>query len=257
MRGLPAIPPPFRHRSAGERLREALDVINLVRTKPDPFQEPDSDLTEDNWAAALVRLHYAVDPLSADPATVERAEERKDCPPGIRFDVPDFYGAKPDGTPTYTATYRLLAMLNWTLSVHLLNGFAGHHPKEAVAWVQQHFEALSLRERTPEGYANLVLRVTQVPIRGSKGEVYDVPQLVIAASGVDTQAWLLLLDFFRENPNARDLIGKCPVCLELFEKPRKDAIYCGAACSRKARYERWKGRGGLKKRKKKRILGDA
>jgi hypothetical protein len=79
------------------------------------------------------------------------------------------------------------------------------------------------------------------------------PELAIVATGVDTQAWLVLLDFFKTNPNWREFIGKCPMCLKLFEKPRRDAKYCGDACADRARYERWKERGGLRERKRRRL----
>ncbi len=40
---------------------------------------------------------------------------------------------------------------------------------------------------------------------------------------------------------------------KLFEKPRRDAKYCSDACADRARYERWKERGGLKERQRRRL----
>jgi hypothetical protein len=229
-------------RTPQERILSVLDVLNAVRTKLNPFDEPISDVSEENWATLLEKLYHKLRPRPPEQPELEkflkRARKRKRPSLEVKFDLPGLYGAELDGTPTQLATFRLIAALHFTISS--LCEEIPDRPRSAYSPVDEHFA--QLRERFP----------IQVEWRSHDG-FGPQPELVIVATGVDTQAWLVLLDFFKANPNWREFIGKCPMCLKLFEKPRKDAKYCGDACADRARYERWKERGGLRERKRKRL----
>jgi hypothetical protein len=220
-----------------------LDVLNAVRTKFNPFEEPISEITAENWAVLIEELYRKLHPCPPEPPDLEkflkRARKHKRPSLEVKFDLPEFYGAEPDGTPTQISTFRLIAALHFTISS--LCEEIPDRPRSAYSLVDEHFARLR-RERFP----------IQVTWRSHDGWGSQ-PELVIMAMGVDTQAWITLLDFFKATSNWREAIGKCPQCLRLFEKPRKDAKYCGDACADRARYERWKARGGLRERKRKRL----
>jgi len=223
-----------------------LGVLNVVRTKFNPFEEPISEITAENWAVLIEELYHKLRPRPPEQPDLEkflkRARKRKRPPLEVRFDLPGLYGASPDGTPTQISTFRLIAALHFTISS--LCEEIPNRPRSAYSLVDEHFARL--RERFP----------IQVIWRSHDGWGSQ-PELVIMASGCDTQAWITLLDFFKSTPNWRELIGKCPQCLRLFEKPRKDAKYCGDACADRARYERWKWRGGLRERKRRRLAKES
>ena len=224
-----------------------LDVLNAVRTKLNPFDEPVSDISEENWPVLIEELYRKLRPCLPEQLDLEkflkRAHRRKRPSREVTFDLPGLYGAAPDGTPTQLATFRLIASLHWTIAS--LCEEIRDHPRSAYSLVDEHFARLR-RERFP----------IQVIWQSHDGWGPQ-PELVIVATGVDTQSWLVLLDFFKATPNWREFIGKCPMCLKLFEKPRKDAKYCGDACADRARYERWKERGGLRERKRKRLAKES
>jgi hypothetical protein len=229
-------------RSPRERVLSVLDVLNAVRTKFNPFEEPISEISQENWPALIEELYRRLRPCPPERADLERflkrASKHKRPSLEVRFDLPELYGAAPDGTPTQTSTFRLIAALHFTIAS--LCEEIPDRPRSAYSPVDEHFARL--RERFP----------IQVEWRSHDG-FGPQPELVIITMGVDTQSWLVLLDFFKANPDWREVIGKCPQCLRLFEKPRKDAKYCSDACADKARYERWKERGGLRERKRKRL----
>jgi hypothetical protein len=229
-------------RSPKERVLSIIDLLNAVRTRLNPFEEPVSEISEENWPALIEELYRRLRPCPPEPPDLEkflkRARKCKRPSMEVKFDVPELYGASPDGTPTQLATFRLIAALHFTISS--LCEEIPDRPRSAYSPVDEHFARL--RERFP----------VQVTWRSHDGWGSQ-PELVIMATGVDTQAWLVLLDFFKATPNWREVIGKCPQCLRLFEKPRRDAKYCGDACADRARYERWKERGGLRERKRKRL----
>jgi hypothetical protein len=218
-----------------------LDVLNAVRTKLNPFDEPVSDISEENWPVLLEELYRKLRPCPPEQPDLEkflkRARGQRRPSLEVKFDLPEFYGAELDGTPTQTSTFRLIAALHWTLAS--LCEEVEDPPRNVSTFVNEHFARL--REHP-------LVRIEWVLAHGR-----PQPELMVAATGVDTQAWLVLLEFFKANPNWREFIGKCPMCLKLFEKPRKDAKYCGDACADRARYERWKERGGLRERKRKRL----
>jgi hypothetical protein len=218
-----------------------LDVLNAVRTKLNPFDEPVSDISEENWSVVIEELYHKLRPRPLEPPDLEkflkRARKCKRPSMEVKFDVPELYGASPDGTPTQLATFRLIAALHGTVAS--LSEEIQDRPRSVCSLINEHFA--QLREHP-------LVRIEWVLTRGR-----PQPELMVAATGVDTQAWLVLLDFFKANPNWREVIGKCPQCLRLFEKPRKDAKYCGDACADRARYERWKERGGLRERKRRRL----
>jgi hypothetical protein len=230
-------------RSPKERMLAILGVLNAVRTKFNPFEEPISEITAENWPALIEELYHKLRPCPPEQPDLEkflkRARRQRRPSLEVRFDLPELYGASPDGTPTQTSTFRLIAALHLMLTA--LSEEIPDRPRSAYSPVDEHFARLR-RERFP----------IQVTWRSHDGWGSQ-PELVIMATGVDTQAWIVLLDFFKANPNWREFIGKCPMCLKLFEKPRRDAKYCGDACADKARYERWKERGGLRERKRKRL----
>jgi hypothetical protein len=229
-------------KSPKERVLSIIDLLNAVRTRLNPFEEPISEISQDNWAVLIEELYSKLRPCPPQQTELEkllkRARKRKRPSLEVKFDLPELYGAAPDGAPTPISTFRLIAALHWTVAS--LCEEIRDRPRSAYSLVDEHFARL--RERFP----------IQV-IWQSHDSWGGQPELVIVASGCDTQAWLVLLDFFKATPNWRELIGKCPQCLKLFEKPRKDAKYCGDACADKARYERWKERGGLRERKRKRL----
>jgi hypothetical protein len=223
-----------------------LDVLNAVRTKLNPFDEPISEIGEENWAVLIEELYRKLRPQPPGPPELEkllkRACKHKRPSLEVRFDLPELYGASPDGTPTQTSAFRLIAALHWMIA-NLCEEIPDR-PRSAYSLVDEHFARL--RERFP----------IQVIWQSHDGWGPQ-PELVIVASGCDTQAWIALLDFFKSTPNWREFIGKCPQCLRLFEKPRKDAKYCGDACADRARYERWKARGGLRERKRRRLAKES
>jgi hypothetical protein len=225
-----------------ERVLAVLDVLNAVRMKLNPFDEPISEIGEENWAVLIEGLYRELRPQPPEPSELEkllrRARRRRRPSIEVKFDLPELYDAEPDGTPTQTSTFRLIAALHWTIAS--LCEEISDRPRSVCSLVHEHFARL--RERFP----------LQVIWRFHDG-FGPQPELAIMATGVDTQAWLILLDFFKTNPNWREFIGKCPMCLKLFEKPRRDAKYCGDACADRARYERWKERGGLRERKRRRL----
>jgi hypothetical protein len=227
--------------SPKERVLAVLDVLNAVRTRLNPFEEPISEIGEENWPVLIEELYRKLRPCPPEQPELEkflkRARRRKRPSLEVRFDLPELYGAEPDGTPTQLAAFRLIAALHWTLAS--LCEEVEDPPRNMGAFVNEHFARL--REHP------------LVRIEWGLANGRPQPELVIMATGVDTQAWITLLDFFKATPNWRELIGKCPQCLRLFEKPRKDAKYCGDACADRARYERWKNRGGLRERKRKRL----
>ncbi len=229
-------------RSPRERVLSVLNVLNAVCTKLNPFDEPISEIGEENWAVLIEELYYKLRPRPPEQPELEkflkRARKRKRPSLEVRFDLPELYGASPDGTPTQTSTFRLIAALHFTLAS--LCEEIPDRPRSVCSLVNEHFARL--RERFP----------VQVIWQSHDGWGPQ-PELVIMATGCDTQAWLALLDFFKATPNWREFIGKCPMCLKLFEKPRRDAKYCGDACADKARYKRWKERGGLRERKRRRL----
>ena len=228
-------------RSPRERVLSVLDVLNAVRTKLNPFDEPISDVSEENWATLIEELYHKLRPRPPEQADLEkvlkRTHRRKQPSREVTFDLSELYGASPDGTPTQLATFRLIAALHWTVAS--LSEEIQDRPRSVCSLINEHFA--QLREHP-------LVRIEWVLAHGR-----PQPELMVAATGVDTQAWIALLDFFKANPNWREFIGKCPMCLKLFEKPRKDAKYCGDACADRARYERWKERGGLRERKRKRL----
>jgi hypothetical protein len=234
----PRIGPARSHR---ERVLSVLDVLNAVRTKFNPFEGPISEITAENWAVLIEELYHKLRPRPPEQPDLEkflrRARRRKRPSPEVRFDLPELYGASPDGTPTQTSTFRLIAALHWTIAS--LCEEVEDPPRNVSTFVNEHFARL--REHP-------LVRIEWVLAHGR-----PQPELMVAATGVDTQAWLVLLEFFKANPNWREFIGKCSMCLKLFEKPRRDAKYCGDACADKARYERWKNRGGLRERKRRRL----
>jgi hypothetical protein len=233
-------------RSPRERVLSVLDVLNAVRTKFNPFEEPISEITAENWPALIEELYHKLRPCPPEQPDLEkflkRARKRKRPSLEVRFDLPELYGAELDGTPTQLATFRLIAALHWTIAS--LCEEISDRPRSVCSLVHEHFARL--RERFP----------IQVIWQSHDGWGSQ-PELVIMATGVDTQAWITLLDFFKATPNWRELIGKCPQCLKLFEKPRRDAKYCGDACADRARYERWKARGGLRERKRRRLAKES
>jgi hypothetical protein len=228
-------------RSPKERILSVLGVLNTVRTKPNPFEEPVSDISEENWPVLIEELYRKLRPCPPEQPDLEkflkRARKHKRPSLEVKFDLPELYGAPPDGVPTQTSTFRLIAVLHFTLAS--LCEKVEDPPRNVSAFVNEHFARL--REHP-------LVRIEWVLNHGRLQ-----PELIVAASGCDTQAWIALLDFFKANPNWREFIGKCPMCLKLFEKPRRDAKYCGDACADRARYERWKERGGLRERKRKRL----
>jgi hypothetical protein len=232
-------------RSPRERVLSVLDVLNAVRTKLTPFDEPLSDVFEENWATLIEELYLKLRPQPPEPSELEkllkRARKRKRPSLEVKFDVPELYGASPDGTPTQLAAFRLIAALHWTLAS--LCEEVEDPPRSVNTFVNEHFARL--REHP-------LVRIEWVLAHGR-----PQPELMVTATGVDTQSWLVLLDFFKANPDWRELIGKCPQCLRLFEKPRRDAKYCGDACADRARYERWKERGGLRERKRRRLAKES
>jgi hypothetical protein len=232
-------------RSPRERVLSVLDVLNAVRTKFNPFEEPISEITAENWAVLIEELYHKLRPRPPEQPDLEkflkRARKHKRPSLEVRFDLPELYGASPDGTPTQTSVFRLIAALHWTIAS--LCEEVEDPPRNVSTFVNEHFARL--REHP-------LVRIEWVLAHGR-----PQPELRVAATGVDTQAWITLLDFFKATPNWRELIGKCPQCLRLFEKSRKDAKYCGDACADKARYERWKARGGLRERKRKRLAKES
>jgi len=228
-------------RDVAERIFSALDVLNVVRTKLNPFEEPISEIDEENWTSLIEELYWRLRPCPPEPAVlkklIERARKHRRPSSEVKFDVPDLYGAEPDGTPTQLATFRLIAALHWTIAS--LCEDLPDIPRSVGTVITEHFARL---QEYP------LVRVEWSISRGR-----PQPELMIIATRVDTQAWLALLEFFKRYPDWRDLIGKCPQCLRLFEKPRRDAKYCSDACADKARYERWKARGGLRERKRRRL----
>ena len=228
-------------RSPKERMLAILGVLNVVRTKFNPFEEPISEITAENWAVLIEELYHKLRPRPPEQPDLEkflkRALKRKRPGLEVRFDLPELYGASPDGTPTQLATFRLIAALHWTLAS--LCEEMQDRPRSVCSLINEHFA--QLREHP-------LVRIEWLLAHGR-----PQPELIVAATGVDTQSWLVLLDFFKATPNWREVIGKCPQCLRLFEKPRRDAKYCGDACADRARYERWKERGGLRERKRKRL----
>jgi hypothetical protein len=232
-------------RSPRERVLSALDVLNVVRTKFNPFEEPISEITAENWAVLIEELYHKLRPRPLEQPDLEkflrRALKRKRPSLEVKFDLPGLYGAELDGTPTQTSTFRLIAALHWTLTS--LCEEVEDPPRNVSTLVNEHFARL--REHP-------LVRVEWILNHGR-----PQPELMVTATGVDTQSWLVLLDFFKATPNWREVIGKCPQCLRLFEKPRRDAKYCGDACADRARYERWKERGGLRERKRKRLAKES
>jgi hypothetical protein len=232
-------------RSPRERVLSVLDVLNAVRTKFNPFEEPISEITAENWAVLIEELYHKLRPRPPEQPELEkflkRARKRKRPSLEVKFDMPELYGAELDGTPTQLATFRLIAALHWTIAS--LCEEVEDPPRNVSTFVNEHFARL--REHP-------LVRIEWVLNHGRLQ-----PELIVAASGCDTQAWITLLDFFKATPNWRELIGKCPQCLRLFEKPRRDAKYCGDACADRARYERWKERGGLRERKKRRLAKES
>jgi len=233
-------------RTPQERILSVLGVLNAARTRLNPFEEPISEISEENWSVLLEELYHKLRPRPPEQPELEkllkRARKRKRPSLEVKFDVSELYGAAPDGTPTQTSTFRLIAALHFTLAS--LCEEIPNRPRSAYSLVDEHFARL--RERFP-------IQMTWQSHDGWGPQ----PELVIMATGVDTQAWITLLDFFKATPNWRELIGKCPQCLRLFEKPRRDAKYCGDACADRARYERWKARGGLRERKRRRLAKES
>jgi len=233
-------------KSPKERVLSIIDLLNAARTKLNPFDEPVSDISEENWPVLLEELYRRLRPCPPEQPDLEkflkRARKRRRPSIEVKFDVPELYGASPDGTPTQISTFRLIAALHFTISS--LCEEIPDRPRSAYSLVDEHFARL--HERLP----------IQVIWRSHDG-FGPQPELMIMATGADTQAWITLLDFFKATPNWRELIGKCPMCLKLFEKPRKDAKYCGDACADRARYERWKARGGLRERKRRRLAKES
>jgi hypothetical protein len=228
-----------------ERVLAVLDVLNAVRMKLNPFDEPVSEISQENWAPLIEEFYRRLQPRPPEQPELEkflkRARRRRRPSIEVKFDLPELYGAEPDGTPTQTSTFRLIAALHWTLAS--LCEEMQDRPRSVCSLINEHFARL--REHP-------LVRIEWVLNNG-----HPQPELMVTATGVDTQSWLVLLDFFKATPNWREVIGKCPQCLRLFEKPRRDAKYCGDACADKARYERWKARGGLRERKRRRLAKES
>jgi hypothetical protein len=231
--------------SPKERMLAILGVLNAVRTRLNPFEEPVSEISEENWPVLIEELYRKLRPCPPEQLDLEkflkRARKRKRPSLEVKFDLPELYGAELDGTPTQLAAFRLIAALHWTLAS--LSEEIQDRPRSVCSLVNEHFARL--REHS-------LVRIEWLLAHGR-----PQPELIVAATGVDTQSWLVLLDFFKANPDWREVIGKCPQCLRLFEKSRRDAKYCGDACADKARYERWKERGGLRERKRKRLAKES
>jgi hypothetical protein len=231
--------------SPKERVLSIIDLLNAVRTRLNPFEEPISEISQENWPVLIEELYRKLRPCPPEQLDLEkflkRARKRKRPSLEVKFDLPGLYGAASDGTPTQLATFRLIAALHWTVAS--LSEEIQDRPRSVCSLINEHFARL--REHP-------LVRIEWVLNNG-----HPQPELMVTATGVDTQSWLVLLDFFKATPNWREVIGKCPQCLRLFEKPRRDAKYCGDACADKARYERWKARGGLRERKRKRLAKES
>ena len=245
-------------RSLEERLAEALEAINYVRAQLDPQDRMDCDLTPENWPEVLTRLYFALHPSPQDwrehraSEEIERAKETGQPYSGIWFDLPEVYSAEEDGRPTETAARRLLEMASWTLTVFSQPNLGGWAPWQAGALLEEHFKRLSRRKALPAAAPS-----TEQPVavdiawhrQMEAGEGWWVPEMIVGAGGIDTQTWRLVLRLLQVHTNVPHVLGKCPECLRLFLKDRKDTQYCGKACSQRARYRRWKERGGLRRRK--------
>jgi len=248
-------------KTSQERLTAMLPVLNAVQLPSEPFAQPELPELEGDWRELITRLWFAARPTRFDPDYVERCcrrAKRKGIEDSIKFDCPRLYGAEANGTPTEEATRQLIARLHAALTDLLLPRPARGRgrsrsfipiPDHADAFLKQHFRELAQQSFTVQ----VAWRSQQLERRH---RVF-VPELRITAPGVDTLSWNTLLEFLQDNPNYPEIIGKCPVCLGLFRKPRKDARYCSPRCSAKKRYERWKRRGGLKRRKRRRILRES
>jgi hypothetical protein len=131
-------------RSPKARILSALGVLNTVRTKLNPFDEPVSDISEENWSVVIEELYHKLRPRPPEPSDLEkflkRALKRKRPSLEVKFDLPGLYGAAPDGTPTQLATFRLIAALHWTVAS--LSEEIQDRPRSVCYLINEHFARL-------------------------------------------------------------------------------------------------------------------